>query len=193
MAEFIWLGSSRRLPKCSFGPLVISGSIVYPASSVRDLGVVLHPTLSFANHIAKLTGVAFYHIRQLRSIRRSLTTDSCHSLVQALIISRFHYCNGLFGGAPAFLLARFSGVLRAAARLVLQLPRTGHISDAMKEQLHWLDILARVSFELWASSFRCLHGSAPPYLGNCCTRVIPRRPDLRSATAVSGRLCSSEN
>ena len=99
--------------------------------------------LSFVNHVAKLTGVAFYHIRQLRSIRRSLTTDSCHSLVRALIISRLDYCNGLLGGAPAFLLARLSGVLRAAARLVLQLPRMGHISDAMKEQLHWLDIPAR--------------------------------------------------
>ena len=186
--EFIWLGSSRRLPGCSFGPLVIGGSIVHPASSVRDLGVVLDPTLSFANHIAKLTGVAFYHIRQLRSIRRSLTIDSCHSLVRALIISRLDYCNGLLGGAPAFLLARLSGVLRAAARLVLQLPRTGHISVAMKEQLHWLDIPARVSFKLCALGFRCLHGSAPPYLEKCCTRVIPRRLDLRSATAASGRL-----
>ena len=131
--ELIWFGSSRRLPGCSFGPLVIGGSIVHPASSVRDLEVVLDPTLSFANHIAKLTGVAFHHIRQLRSIRRSLTIDSCHSLVRALIISRLDYCNGLLGGAPAFLLARLSGVLCAAARLVLQLPRTGHISVAMKE------------------------------------------------------------
>ena len=82
--EFIWLGSSRRLPRCSFGPLVIGGIIVHPASSVSDLEVVLDPSLSFVNHVANLTGVAFYHIRQLRSIRRSLTTDSCHSLVRAL-------------------------------------------------------------------------------------------------------------
>ena len=52
--QFIWLGSSRRLSGCSFGPLVISGSIVHPASLVRDLGVVFDLTLSFANHIARL-------------------------------------------------------------------------------------------------------------------------------------------
>ena len=50
--EFIWLGSSRRLPRCFFGPLVIGGSIVHPASSVRDLGVVLGLTLSFVNQVA---------------------------------------------------------------------------------------------------------------------------------------------
>ena len=58
----------------------------------------------------------------------------------------------------------------------------------MKEQLHWLDIPARVSFKLCALAFRCLHDSAPPYLKKCCTRVIPRWLDLRSATAASGRL-----
>ena len=36
--------------------------------------------------------------------------------------------------------------------------------------------------------FRWLHGSAPPYLEKCCTRMIPRRLDLRTATAASGRL-----
>ena len=130
--EFIWLGSSRRLPRRSFDPLLIGDSIVHPAASVRDLGVILDPALSFANHVAKLTGISFYHIRQLRSIRHSLTVDSCHSLVRALIVSRLDYCNGLLGGAPAFLLDRLSGVLRAAARVVLQLPRTSQISDAMK-------------------------------------------------------------
>ena len=186
--EFIWLGSSRRLPRCSFDPLLIGGSIVHPAASVRDLGVILDPALSFANHVAKLTGISFYHIRQLRSIRHSLTMDSCHSLVRALIVSRLDYCNGLLGGAPAFLLDRLSGVLRAAARVVLQLPRTSQISDAMKEQLHWLDIPARVNFKLCVLAFRCLHGSAPPYLTRCCVRVIPGRLDLRSADSAKGRL-----
>ena len=186
--EFIWLGSSRRLQRCSFDPLLIGGSIVHPAASVRDLGVILDPALSFVSHVARLTGVSFYHIRQLRTIRYSLTTDSCHSLVRALIVSRLDYCNGLLGGAPAFLLDRLSGVLRAAARVVLQLPGRSHITDAMKDQLHWLDIPARVDFKLCVLAFRCLHGSAPPYLARCCTRVIPGRSDLRSASAAKGRL-----
>ena len=179
---------SEMFQRCSFDPLLIGGSIVHPAASVRDLGVILDPALSFVSHVARLTGVSFYHIRQLRTIRYSLTTDSCHSLVRALIVSRLDYCNGLLGGAPAFLLDRLSGVLRAAARVVLQLPGRSHITDAMKDQLHWLDIPARVDFKLCVLAFRCLHGSAPPYLARCCTRVIPGRSDLRSASAAKGRL-----
>ena len=81
-------------------------------------------------------GLHFSKITQLDlniPTSNKFTTDSCHSLVRALITSRLDYCNGLLGGAPTFLLARLSGVLRAAARLVLQLPRMGHISVAMKE------------------------------------------------------------
>ena len=101
-------GLDHHLLRCSFDPLLIGGSIVHPAASVRDLGVILDPALSFVNHVAKLTGISFYHIRQLRSIRHSLTIDSCHSFVRALIVSRLDYCNGLLGGAPAFLLDRLS-------------------------------------------------------------------------------------
>ena len=87
-----------------------------------------------------------------------------------------------------FLLNRLSGVLRAAARLVLQLPRICHITDAMKEQLHWLDIPARVDFKLCILAFRCLRGSAPPYLSRCCISAVPGRPGLRSATTAKGKL-----
>ena len=47
----------------------------------------------------------------VRSIRHSLTMDSCHSLVRALIDSKLDYLNGLLGGAPAFLLDRLSSVI----------------------------------------------------------------------------------
>ena len=50
------------------------------------------------------TRTCFFHIRQLRSIRRSLIVDSSHALVRALILTRLDYCNGLLGGAPKCLL-----------------------------------------------------------------------------------------
>ena len=55
------------------------------------------------------------------SIRRSLTVDSSHAPIRALILTRLNYCNGLLGGAPKCLLSSLSRVLRAAARLILRL------------------------------------------------------------------------
>ena len=39
--------------------------------------------------------LSFYHLRQLRMVRRSLTTDSDKTLVHALIASRLDYCNSV--------------------------------------------------------------------------------------------------
>ena len=39
--------------------------------------------------------------------------------------------------------------MRAAARLILQLPRSGHVTKAMHDRLHWLDMQARIEFKLY--------------------------------------------
>ena len=160
--EFIWLGSVRRLATCSFGPIVVHGEVVRPSLKVRDLSVIIDPAISFADHVAGLARNCYFQIRQLRSIRRSLTIESCHVLVRAMILLRLDYCNGLLGGAPKSLLAQLSGVMRAAARLILVLPRQSHVTSEIRARLHWLDGPSRVQFKLCCFAFRCLHGSAPP-------------------------------
>ena len=180
--EIIWLGSPRRLAGRSFGALSLSGHTVAPADSVRNLGVIFDPALSFDTHVCKLAQTCYYHLRQLRKIRRSLSSDSCHALVRATIISRLDYCNGLLGGAPAFLNKQLNGVLRAAARLVLVRPRTSEIADAMRADLHWLQFPARTTFKLCVMAFRCLDSTAPGYLVGLCNPVssLQRQHDLRS-------------
>ena len=93
---------------------------------------------------------------KLPYIGRTLTNDAC-ALVRALVLSRLDYCNGLLAKAPDYLLAQLSGVMRAAARLILQLPRKSHVSDAIRRQLHLV---------AW-----CIHGSAPSYLSKYCIPV----------------------
>ena len=59
-------------------------------------------------------------------------------------------------------------VLRAAARLVLQLPYRASVSDIMRRQLHWLEMPDRIRFKLCKLVYRCLHGLAPHYLSDLC-------------------------
>ena len=73
---------------------------IKPATHLRDLGVMIDNDLSLQVHINHVTRTCFYHLRQLRVVRRSLTTDMAHFLVRALVHSRLDYCNGV--------LARFS-------------------------------------------------------------------------------------
>ena len=115
-----------------------------------------------------MVGICFYQLRQLRIIRRFLTTDAAHSLVRALIHTRIDYCNGLLAAGPKYLLEKLQSVLRAAARLVLQLPYRASVSGIMRGQLHWLEMPDRVRFKVCTLVYRCLHGLAPSYLSDLC-------------------------
>ena len=118
--------------------------------------------LSLQVHINHVTRTYFYHLRQLRVVRRSLTTDTAHSLVQALVHSRLDYCNGDLAGMFQYQIDRLQSVLRAAARLVLGLPKWASVSNAMHDKLHWLPFPERVEFKLCSVVYKCLHDSASP-------------------------------
>ena len=183
--EFLWLGSPIRLASNPPSSIQITGSSIALSKTVRSLGVLIDPAISFREQITGLANTCYYHLRQLRSIRRSLSFDSSHALVRALILSRLDYCNGLLGGASAALLDQMNGVMRASARFILQKSRNSHITVEMNTQLHWLDIRARIDFKLCVTTFRCLNGLAPQYLARHCTQVssIAGRAHLRSAAS----------
>jgi len=106
----------------------MSGVTIKPSQVVRDL-VVVDGDVSLADHVSHVT--SFFHLRQLRLIRRSLTVGTAHVLVHAFIHSRLDYCNAMFAGFPVGQLARLQSVPTAAARLVLGLPGRASVSAAM--------------------------------------------------------------
>ena len=167
------------------GDVDIAGVSVRPSASVRDLGVLVDRDLSMETHISHLSRTCFYHLRQLRVIRRSLTTDSAHSLVRALVHSRVDYCNGVLAGLPLFQINRLQSVLWTAARLVLRLPGWVSVSGLMRTRLYWLPFPERIRFKLCSMVYKCLHGMAPVYLQELCVPVsqLFGRSHLRSAAA----------
>ena len=127
--------------------------------------------------------MCFFHIRQLRLIRRSLTVDTAHSLVRVLVNSRLDYCNALFAALPAGQMSGLQSVLRAADRLVLQLPGRAPVSSTMHRSLHWLNFPQRVTYKLCMLTYKCLHGLARDHLTRLCVHVatVDSRPRLRSS------------
>ena len=85
----------------------------------RDL-ILIYSELMFAAHIRRLTGRCFYQLRQLRSIRRTLTTEAAKTLVHALVITCLDYCNSIFGSTSALHLRPLQSVVNAAAGLIVK-------------------------------------------------------------------------
>jgi len=75
-------------------------------------------------------------------------------------------------------MSRLQSVLRAAARLVLDLPGRAPVSAAIHDTLHWLSFQQRVTFKLCLLTYKTLHGLAPDYLSRFCMLLtsVPGRP-----------------
>ena len=184
--ELIWLGTNRRLLHCVGLGMTVCGADVRPVECVRDLGVLIDSNMTLSNPVNNVAGICFYQLCQLRIIQRSLTTDAAHSLVRALIHTRVDYCNGLLAAGPKYLLEKLQSVLRAAARLVLQLPYRASVSGIMRRQLHWLEMPDRVRFKLCRLVYRCLHGLAPHLSDLCTPATVPAQ--LRSSVTLERSL-----
>ena len=60
--------------------------------------------------------------------------------------------------------------MNSAARVVTDTRKyDSGLSRLMHGELHWLDVTNRVRFKLAVLMYRCLHGTAAPYLMDSCT------------------------
>ena len=124
----------------------------------------------------------FATLRQLRSIRRCIPTSVFHSHVSALVLSRLDYCNSLMIDLPLTHIQSLQSVQNAAARIIFNLRRCDHITEALIS-LHWLRVPERIVFKVATLTYRALHDSTPPYLASSftCVADMPHRHRLRSA------------
>ena len=130
----------HQIPTASF-------AIGADVSSVRDLGIYLDSDLSMRTHLSKTVSACFAVLRQIRSIRRSVTRPVLQSLVASLVLTRLDYGCSTLAGLPARQLNRLQSVINSAARLVYSATRSEHVSPLLRE-LHWLCVPERINFRL---------------------------------------------
>ena len=115
-----------------------------------------------------LFGVAFYHLHNIKRIRRYLSRESTEMLVHEYITSRIDYCDSLLYRLPNYQLSKLQRVLNASNRLVCNAPRFCHISHLLRG-LHWLPVKARIQFKILFITFKAIYGLAPKYLCDLLT------------------------
>src|SRR5664279_5748021 len=87
-------------------------------------------------HVSRTVSACFATLRQIRSIRRSVTRSVLQSLVAALTLTRLDYGCLTMAGPPASQLNRLQSVPNAAARLVYSARKSEHVFPLLRE-LHW--------------------------------------------------------
>ena len=178
----MWLGTHQKLQQTDVTHIHLGNNKINVSSSVRNLGFIFDKELKLVSQANAVTKSCFYQIRQLRSIRRLVTTDAAKTLAHAFISSRVDYCNSLYYGVGGEVHKKLQSVLNAAARLVTGQHQHEHISSTLKD-LHWLRVPQRVTYKVASLTRSCLLQQGPKYLRDQLipTRSIPARSHLRSA------------
>ena len=74
--------------------------------------------MSFDKQDSETCKTSYFHIRALRHIRSSLTTEACKTVAAVIVGSRLDYCNSLLAGTSVLNLARLQLVQNTLARVV---------------------------------------------------------------------------
>ena len=180
--EFIIIGTKQQRHKLSTHfPVKLLDNDITPSDSVRNLGVIFDSDFSFHKHVSEICKSCFYHIRDLRRIRRHIPISTAKTISNALISSRLDYCNSLLNNIAKQDLSKRQRMQNCLARVVLRAPRFSPSLPLLK-QLHWLPVNYRIQFKLSTLTYRALAIHQPPYLASLLHfSNIPRQ--LRSSTS----------
>ena len=139
--------------------------------------------MSFDKKVSETCKACFFHIRVLRHIRASLTTEASKTIAAAIVGSRLDYCNSLLAGTSISNLTRLQRVQNTLARVVAEKPRFCHITPVLSD-LHWLPVRHRISYKIATVTFRVLQFQQPSYLASLIPKYVPTWA-LRSSSALS--------
>ena len=181
--EFIIIGTRQQLAKVSVDSLCIGDEIIKPSSVVRNLGSWFDSQLKMDLHINKCCKAAFFHLFNIRRIRKFLSFDTTQILINAFVTSRLDYCNSLLYGLPANQIYKLQRVQNSAARLICNINRFDHITPALYK-LHWLPVRYRINFKILLITYKAINGLAPEYISELIKFKVASRYNLRSSTEL---------
>ena len=149
-----------------------------PKPYVRDIGIAMDDTMNMDRHVRHTCRLAYHHLRSIATVRNSLTTTTCKTLVLSLVISRLDFGNTTLYGISETLLHGLQVVQNSAARLIMRVRQREHITPILFA-LHWLPVRQRIQFKILTLVYRFQNHQAPAYLSTCITPYAPGR-SLRS-------------
>ena len=132
--EFLVLSSSFFKQQFNDLQINVGNTEINPSLSARNLGVIFDSHLNLESHINSVCRSAYFHLRNIRSIRNMLTDNACSQLIHALVTVRIDYCNSLLYGLPDCSLSRLQRILNTAARILCKIPKFDHISKTLLDR-----------------------------------------------------------
>ena len=112
--------------------------------------------LSKKAHASQLTARWYSCLRRIKSCRRALTR------ITAAIVKRLDYCK--LAGCTKQTLDKLQRARNCSARVIFGGDSRHRATPLLRNHLHWLQAMERISFKLCLLVYNAIHGMATCYL-----------------------------
>jgi len=170
--EVMLIGSRQRLAAQLIRNLQIETDqvAINQVDKAESLGVIIDNTLSWNEHINKMTKKISSCLGVLKRSRKFVTKDCAIQMYNALITPHFDYCSEVWGETYVAHLDRLQKLQNRAARIVTQ---SGYYTSGKKllKELGWDNLEIRRYKSKAVLMFKIMHNKAPYYLRGLFTRA----------------------
>ena len=156
----LFLLSSRYRPSPSLEFVRVGGGTIQPSSSVRNLGVILDPSVDIEDHIKKICKTCHFHLTNISKIRSYLDRDSTEAIIHAFVTTNLDYCNAILYGLTKVLSNHLQLVKNRAALIVTFTKKYEHITPSLID-LHWLPVDYRIIYKILLLVYKAINGFSP--------------------------------
>ena len=136
------------------------GKDLVPATTAKDLGVIMDPNLTFSNHFLETVFSCMSGLAQITRVKYSFDKRSLFIIINSLVFSKLFYCSCFWSNTSQIKLKMLQTVQNFACRIVSGRRKYDHVSPILKE-LCWLPVKENIYYRDAVMSFNCLTGCAP--------------------------------
>ena len=117
--KFLVITSKHLKKNVGTHNMKVVNATVNPLKEAKNLGIIFDDNMCMDAHVKKICQSAYFHLRNISTIRKLLSYEAAKTVINALVTSRIDNCNSLLYGLPCFLITKVQRVQNAAARLLL--------------------------------------------------------------------------
>ena len=142
----------------------INNDVLPVVENFKNLGLLLDTNLKYKLHVHNLIRVAYFNLKMLYHSRHYLSQKLKIILCEALVLSRFNYCDTIYGPSLDSAERRRIQVLQnSCLRFIFGIRRREHITHKLLE-LNWLNMSDRRHLHSACLFHKIIVNKAPGYL-----------------------------
>lgn len=164
-SAFMVFGSKRNRNQVENSiNITVNGSTINRSDVAKNLGIFIDNDLRFNEHISSLVKKSFCTLKMLWKERDFLSMELRKLLTNSLILSRFSYCDEVYGPCiDKFVSLKIQKIQNACIRFIYGLRKYDHISRKLYDT-GWLNMRNRRYLHLACLVYKVLHSEIPHYL-----------------------------